>query len=212
MAETVVYTPEQSGSSVPAWLPYLNNGGFGSGLGGWGGGILGFLLGLFFGNGGWGGFGGFSGNWGGGNAGAGFLSNQINNDSGRELLMNAITSQGEASRTAIGNLSTMLGQDFNLVNNTGRPIYYLNVSPHEATEWMPDILGSKVLMPGEVAHVTFAPTPGKMWDLMAVFDRSDWLPINKRWIAFGREICDAKRPRCQECFLADICPSCKRES
>ena len=61
-------------------------------------------------------------------------------------------------------------QDFNLVNNTGRPIYYLNVSPHEATEWMPDILGSKVLMPGEVAHVTFAPTPGKMWDLMAVFE------------------------------------------
>ncbi len=61
-------------------------------------------------------------------------------------------------------------QDFNLLNNTGRPIYYLNVSPHEATEWMPDILGSKVLMPGEVAHVTFAPTPGKMWDLMAVFE------------------------------------------
>ena len=48
-------------------------------------------------------------------------------------------------------------------------------------------------------------------DLMAVFDRSDWLPINKRWIAFGREICDAKRPRCSECFLTDICPSCKCE-
>lgn len=61
-------------------------------------------------------------------------------------------------------------QDFNLINDTGRPIYYLNVSQHEATEWMPDILGSKVLMPGEVAHVTFAPTPGKMWDLMAEFD------------------------------------------
>ena len=61
-------------------------------------------------------------------------------------------------------------QDFNLINDTGRPIYYLNVSQHEATEWMPDILGSKVLMPGEVAHVTFAPTPGKMWDLMAEFE------------------------------------------
>jgi hypothetical protein len=31
--------------------------------------------------------------------------------------MNAITSQGEASRTAISNLSTALGQDFNLVNS-----------------------------------------------------------------------------------------------
>jgi hypothetical protein len=92
----------------------MNNGGlFGNGNG-WGGGILGFLLGLWFGNGGWGnGFGGF----GGGNAGAGFLSNQINNDSGRELLMQAVTSQGEASRTAIQNLATTLGQDFNLVNS-----------------------------------------------------------------------------------------------
>lgn len=102
-------------SQVPAWMA-MNNG-FGNGFGGGlGGGILGFLLGLFFGNG-WGGFGGFgNGGWG-GNSGAGFLSNQINNDSGRELLMNAITSQGEASRTAIQNLATMVGQDFNLVNS-----------------------------------------------------------------------------------------------
>lgn len=118
MAETVVYTPENNGGSVPAWMLAGNNGwgnGFGGGLGG---GILGFLLGLAFGNG-WGGFGGFGGfgGWGGNGAGAGFLSNQINNDSGRELLMNAITSQGEASRAATQNLATMLGQDFNLVNS-----------------------------------------------------------------------------------------------
>lgn len=65
-------------------------------------------------------FGWNGGNWGGGFGGgagtAGFLSNQLNNDSGRELIMNAVTSQGEASRTAISNLSNMLGQDFNLVN------------------------------------------------------------------------------------------------
>lgn len=103
-------------SQVPAWLAYGNNGGWGNGFGGGlGGGILGFLLGLFFGNG-WGGFGGF-GNGGFNNGGAGFLSNQINNDSGRELLMNAINSNGEASRAAVQNLATMLGQDFNLVNN-----------------------------------------------------------------------------------------------
>jgi len=116
MAEsTVVYTPENNGGSVPAWLAYGNNGGL-FGNGGWGGGILGFLLGLFFGNG-WGGFGnGFGGGWGGG-SGAGFLSNQINNDSGRELLMNAINSNGEASRAAVQNLANTLGQDFNLVNS-----------------------------------------------------------------------------------------------
>ena len=109
---TIIYPEATSGASVPAWMAMNNNGLFGNN--GWGGGILGFLLGLFFGNG-WGGFGGF----GGGNAGgAGFLSNQINNDSGRELLMNAITSQGEAGRAATQNLATMLGQDFNLVNSS----------------------------------------------------------------------------------------------
>ena len=98
------------------WLFAMNGGGFG-GFGGWGGaglggGILGFLLGALINNNG---FGGLFGN--GGGAGAGFLSNQINNDSGRELLMNAITSQGEAGRTATQSLATMLGQDFNLVNS-----------------------------------------------------------------------------------------------
>lgn len=102
MADTKVFSFPDNG----------NNGGLFGGNGGWGGGILGFLLGLMFGNGGWGGFG----NWGGNNGGAGFLSNQMNNDNGRDLLMQAITSQGEQSRQAISTLSTMLGQDFNLVN------------------------------------------------------------------------------------------------
>lgn len=104
MADTKVFSfPDNNG----------NNGGF-LGGNGWGGGILGFLLGLMFGNGGFGGFGG----WGGNNGGAGFLSNQLNNDNGRDLLMQAITSQGEQSRQAVQTLSTMLGQDFNLVNTS----------------------------------------------------------------------------------------------
>ena len=121
---TVVYTPDNNNGvgSVPAWLAMNNGGLFGNnGLGGWGGGILGFFLGLLFGNG-WGGWGNGFGGFGGGNSGAGFLSNQINNDSGRELLMNAITSQGEASRSAIQNLATTLGQDFNLVNSAVQTI------------------------------------------------------------------------------------------
>lgn len=116
MADSVTYIPDgnsQANNLLP-WMLAGNNGlgGFG---GGWGGGILGFLLGLFFGNG-WNGFGGFGNGFGGG-AGAGFLSNQIDNNAGRELLMNAINSNGEASRAAVASLSTMLGQDFNLVNS-----------------------------------------------------------------------------------------------
>lgn len=89
MAEssTVVYTPDQNGmGSVPAWLA-MNNGGFGNGLGGWGGGILGFFLGLLFGNG-WNGFGGFGG-FGGGN-GAGFLSNQIDKEKGEKITIEIV--------------------------------------------------------------------------------------------------------------------------
>ena len=116
---TIVYTPENNGGTVPAWMAMNNNGLFGNGNG-LGGGILGFLLGLFFGNG-WGnGFGGFGG-FGGGNTGA-FLSNQLSNDSGRELLMNAINSNGEASRAAISALASSLGQDFNLVNGAVQTI------------------------------------------------------------------------------------------
>ena len=94
---------------------YNNNDGF---LGGWGGGILGFLLGLFFGNNGM-----FGNGFGGGNmGGVGYLGNMISNDNGRDLLMQAITTNGEMSRLAISQLATTLNQDFNQVNNAVQAI------------------------------------------------------------------------------------------
>lgn len=106
--------PEGNGNTPQFTIPLGGNGGFGFGNG------MNGIVDLFglaiiasiFGwsNGGFGG-GGF-----GGGAGAGFISNQLNNDSGRELIMNAINSNGEASRTAIQNLATMLGQDYSTVN------------------------------------------------------------------------------------------------
>lgn len=118
MAEIYQLPDNQSGNvgGIPLSIPI---GGMGSnGLFGNGGNTIGELIGLaivasIFG---WGGNGnglfGNNSNLGG----AGFLSNQISNDTGRELIMNAITSQGEAQRTAVQTLSSMLGQDFNLVN------------------------------------------------------------------------------------------------
>ena len=85
----------------------------GGGFGGFGGGANWLLPWLFFalwGNNGWGGFGGFGGNRGGNgccggfNGGIGFLSDQLNNDAGRELIMQAI--QGNA--TAISQLASTL--------------------------------------------------------------------------------------------------------
>lgn len=92
---------------------YNNNGGFG--LGGWGGGILGFILGILLGNNGF--FGGNGGFGGGNGAGTAYLGNMINNDNGRDLIMQAITTNGEMSRLAVSQLATTLNQDFNQVNS-----------------------------------------------------------------------------------------------
>ena len=154
MAETFIYPENNSGGTVPAWMAAMNNGGLGGNWGGLGGGVLGFLLGLFFGNG----YGGWGGNGFGGNAGgAGFLSNQINNDNGRDLLMAAINSNGEASRAAIQNLATMLGQDFNLVNSgvQGIPDRHVFPANHQRnTGWRCIHAGSvvSVLLPDEATR------------------------------------------------------------
>ena len=121
MAE--IYQLPENGNSGNASIPFsipIGFGGMGNGFGGgFGYGMNGiadlFGLAIIASMFGWNG-GGFGNGFGGGNGAAGFLANQLNNDSGRELLMNAITGQGEASRTAIQTLSTMLGQDFNLTN------------------------------------------------------------------------------------------------
>lgn len=55
---------------------------------------------------------------GGGGGDAAFLSSQINGNNGRDMIMQAVTAQGEQSRQATQTLSTMLGQDFNLVNSS----------------------------------------------------------------------------------------------
>lgn len=110
--ETKTYVFGNEGNAtVPAWMA-MNNG-WGNGLnGGWGTGILGFLLGALFNGNGFGGFGGFGGN----GAAAGYLGNQINNDNNTDLILQAINSNGEASRSAVQNLATTLGQDFNTVS------------------------------------------------------------------------------------------------
>ncbi len=47
--------------------------------------------------------------------------------------------------------------------------------------------------------------------LMRVVDKDYWLYINHWFIALGRTICKAPRPKCSECYLKDICPTFKKE-
>lgn len=45
-------------------------------------------------------------------------------------------------------------------------------------------------------------------DLLKILPHEYWESINHQWISFGREICSARSPKCGECPLADLCPSC----
>jgi endonuclease-3 len=44
-------------------------------------------------------------------------------------------------------------------------------------------------------------------DLMAIVPREEWGPLTYRLIEHGRAICDARRPICGQCVVAELCPS-----
>jgi endonuclease-3 len=44
-------------------------------------------------------------------------------------------------------------------------------------------------------------------DLMTLFPREQWTMLSHLLIEHGRRICEARRPKCEQCFLNDICPS-----
>ena len=43
--------------------------------------------------------------------------------------------------------------------------------------------------------------------LMPLFPRESWAMLSHLLIFHGRRTCDARKPRCGECTLADVCPS-----
>ena len=44
-------------------------------------------------------------------------------------------------------------------------------------------------------------------ELMEIVPREDWFQLTYLLIEHGRAVCTAKRARCGECLLADVCPS-----
>lgn len=107
MSESKIYTiPDGSNHSIdPAlMLALTQNGGFGNGSWIW----MMFMWMMFpwmFGGNGFGGFGGF-----GGNNGTGFLANQLNNDAGRDLLLQAINGRADSLNQLAGMLNTSVSQ------------------------------------------------------------------------------------------------------
>ena len=47
------------------------------------------------------------------------------------------------------------------------------------------------------------------FDLMKIVPKSQWILYNHQIIAHGRRICIARRPKCSECILRDLCKSAK---
>ncbi|HET9086960.1 MAG TPA: endonuclease III [Acidobacteriaceae bacterium] len=57
-------------------------------------------------------------------------------------------------------------------------------------------------------ELTKASTPEKIeQDLMRIVPQAQWIDFSHRLIHFGREICLARKPRCADCFLEDVCRS-----
>jgi endonuclease-3 len=44
-------------------------------------------------------------------------------------------------------------------------------------------------------------------DLVKLFPRDRWTMLSHLFIEHGRQICDARSPKCEICFLNDLCPS-----
>jgi endonuclease-3 len=43
--------------------------------------------------------------------------------------------------------------------------------------------------------------------LMPLFPQQDWAMLSHLLIFHGRQVCIARRPRCGDCVIADLCPS-----
>lgn len=43
-------------------------------------------------------------------------------------------------------------------------------------------------------------------DLMEVFPQEEWGNVNHRLVWFGRQVCDARNPKCTECEFDTLCP------
>jgi endonuclease-3 len=48
-------------------------------------------------------------------------------------------------------------------------------------------------------------------DLAAIFPESDWTPLCHTLIQHGRQVCRSRRPACDACPVADLCPSAGEE-
>lgn len=47
-------------------------------------------------------------------------------------------------------------------------------------------------------------------DLLAIVPKKHWLDFNYMLVNYGRDVCQARKPRCPECLIKHLCPSVKQ--
>lgn len=68
------------------------------------------------------------------------------------------------------------------------------------------VVDTHVMRISQRLELTKSTSPEKIeQDLMRIVPQSGWIDFSHRIIHFGREICIARKPRCADCFLEDIC-------
>jgi endonuclease-3 len=70
------------------------------------------------------------------------------------------------------------------------------------------VVDTHVMRISQRLELTKSTLPEKIeQDLMQIVPAQQWIDFSHRLIQFGREICIARKPRCADCFLEDICNS-----
>lgn len=44
--------------------------------------------------------------------------------------------------------------------------------------------------------------------LLKIYDKCDWGKVNHQFVLFGREICNARHPKCTSCPIFELCSAC----
>jgi endonuclease-3 len=86
------------------------------------------------------------------------------------------------------------------------------------------VLGAAFATPGVVVDTHVARVSGRLGlthhrdplkierDLMRLIPRAEWSDFSLRLVFFGREVCNARRPKCPGCPLKTLCPYPRKTS